>query len=450
MRHQGRTFRLRILGVAMFALLALSVFVWFLALSGVDLLPHATYTFYARSPNVVALSDHADVLEAGVKVGTVSGITEAGGVADLKLTLSSRYGPVYRDGQIQIRAKTLEGENYVALNPGTPSAGALRAGATLPALAPEATQLDQILSTLDPAHRRGVQRILDVLGAGLGGHGQQLNGLFAGTSDLVDNATPVTSVLAADRVQLAALIDAFGTVTASLGQRAADIQQLVRAARTAAVAVAGRDADLRATLQALPGFLAQAQTTIGHLGSFSQTATPVVHNLTSASAALVPAVKVLRPAAAEGRAVLAELAPFARVSTATVARLKQTAPTLTALLSPLGSVLRQANPLLAYLNPYALDLATVFPSMDAPTHFRDGEGGYARIAVMFSQNLLSGFPPAEQQFLLGLRKAGLLSFLSNRRYNAYPRPGTAAHPVPFAGAYPRLVEDPPYKLPEQQ
>jgi phospholipid/cholesterol/gamma-HCH transport system substrate-binding protein len=438
--------RLRVVGIAMFALVALGVFVWFQALAGVDLLPHATYTFHARSPNVVALSDHADVVEAGVKVGTVSGIGEAGGLADLTLTLARQYGPVYRDAQIEIGAKTLAGENYVALDPGSPAAGALPDGATLPAIAPEATQLDQILSTFDAARRRDVQRLLDLLGAGLGGRGQELNALLGGAAAVVDDALPVTEVLAADRTQVASLVDDFGTVAASLGRRTAAIRVLVHAALVAGTAVAHRDADLTATLRVLPGFVAQARDTIGQLGTFSQIAAPVVRDLALAASALVPAIGVLRPAAAEGRAVLAELTPFASISTRAASSLRQTAPPAVALLGPLEGVLRQANPLLRYLRPYALDLATFFPSMESAVHYRDAEGGYARIAIMFSNQLLAGFPLADQQVLTTLERAGLASVISQRQFNPYPRPTEAEHPQPFTGRYPRIEPDPPYTV----
>ena len=447
MTHRGRDFRLRVLGIALFTLLAVGVFVWFLALAGVEVLPHATYTIHAEAPDVVALSDHADVLEAGVKVGTVTGIGESRGIAELTLTLERRYAPVYRDGQVEIRAKTLAGENYVALDPGTPRSGALRGGATLPSLVPEPTQLDQILSTFDARHRHDVQRLLDVLGAGLGGRGQELGGLLGGSADLVARATPVTGVLAADRSLLASLIDDFGTVTASLGRRAADIERLVGAARRAGVAVAGRDAALRATLRVLPGFLTQADAAVGRLGAFSATATPVVHNLRLAAAALVPAVRALGPAASEGRAVLAELGPFAGVARASATRLRLSAPALSALLGPLEAVLRQSDPLLAYLLPYSLDVATLFPSMDAPTHFRDAEGGYARISVLFSDNVLSGVSPSEQRLIRTLERSGLLTPLASKRYNAYPRPGESRQPAPYQGPYPHIQADPPYTIP---
>jgi len=446
MTQRGPTFKLHILGIVLFTIAAAAVFVWFEALSGVDLLPHSTYTIRAQVPDVVAMSNHADVLEAGVKVGTVDGIDESGGLAKLTLTLDKQYGPVYKDAQVQIRAKTLAGENYVALDPGTPTAGALPDGATLPSTAPEATQLDQILSTFDAPHRRDLQRLLDALGAGLGGHGPALNGLLGASAELVANAAPVTTVLADDRAQVASLIEDFGTVAGSLGQRAADIQRLVQATRTASTAVAVRDGEVRATLRVLPGFLAQAKTTIAHLGAFSLTATPVVHDLRVATAELIPAVHVLGPAADETRAVFADLGPFADVASAFAAKLKRTTPAATALMGPLEAVLRQANPLLAYLAPYALEFGTLFPSMEAPTHFRDGAAGYGRVAAMFSNNLITGVSPAEDQLVLALQKAGLLTPLALKQYNAYPRPRTAGHPVPYTGTYPRIEPDPPYTI----
>ncbi|HWF54616.1 MAG TPA: hypothetical protein VG223_08320, partial [Solirubrobacteraceae bacterium] len=53
----------------------------------------------------------------------------------------------------------------------------------------------------------------------------------------------------------------------------------------------------------------------------------------------------------------------------------------------------------------------------------------------------------EDQLVLTLEKDGLLSPLSRLQYNAYPKPGSAAHPEPFSGTYPRIQEDPPYRLP---
>jgi phospholipid/cholesterol/gamma-HCH transport system substrate-binding protein len=448
MNRHGTAFWPRVLGIVLFTVAAASVFVYFLALSGVDVLPRATYTLHAIAPDVVALADHADVLEAGVKVGTVDGIEPAGRRTAVTLTLDRRYGPVYADGQIQIRAKTLAGENYVALDPGTPAAGALPSGGLLPSVASEATQLDQILSTFDARHRRDLQRLLDAFGAGLGGHGQALSGFLGGSADLVGKATPVFGVLAADRAHVASLIDDFGTVADSLGQRSADIHQLVRSARTASIAFAARDTRVRALFRVLPGFLAQARVTVAHLGAFSLMATPVVHNLRLATGELVPAIQALGPASREGSAILSELGPFSDAVIRSSASLTRFSPPATRLTSPLQALLRQANPLLAYLAPYALEFGSLFPSMAASSHYRDGSGGFARIASITSSQMVSGVSPQEDQLVLALQKAGLLPFLAIKGYNPYPRPGTSAHPVPFSGTYPHIQPDPRYSLPK--
>jgi phospholipid/cholesterol/gamma-HCH transport system substrate-binding protein len=442
----GRVFRLRLLGIAAFTAVALVVFFYFLDLSGIDVLPHSTYTLHAAAPDVVQLSNHADVLEAGVKVGTVTAINLGGGTAELTLSLSSSYGPVYRDGQIALREKTLLGENYVDLQPGNPSAGQVPSGGTLPAAAPAPVALDQILSTFDATHRRDLQQILGVLGTGLGGRGAQLGDLLGATGDLVERSVPVNAVLAADRGQVASLIADFGTVAGSLGQRAAEIQTFVRAERTAATAIASRDAALRTVFRLAPGFIAQAQRTIGHLGRFSQASTPVISELRQATGALVPAIIELRPAAAEASTVVNALGPFATVATAGARELRLVAPRLTALTGPLESMLRQVNPMMAYLAPYNLELGTLFPSMDGATHYHDASAGYGRVLATYSNDVVIGVSPVVNSLLTALQKAGVVNLLAKTQYNPYPRPGTATQMVPFTGSYPRIQPDPPYRL----
>ena len=68
-----------------------------------------------------------------------------------------------------------------------------RTGLTLPAQAPEATQLDQILSTFDPTTRKAFETWMQQGGAALSNRGEQFNAAFA---ELYPFATNVNSVLA--------------------------------------------------------------------------------------------------------------------------------------------------------------------------------------------------------------------------------------------------------------
>jgi phospholipid/cholesterol/gamma-HCH transport system substrate-binding protein len=439
-------FRLRMLGIAAFTTAAAAVFIYFLALSGVQLAPGPSYTLHAQVPSAVDLAQDADVREAGVKIGSVRGIATEGDHALITMSLQRRYAPVYRDAQALVADKSLAGENYIDLDRGDPAAGPLPAGATLPlSQDPEAVQLDQILSTFDRQRRSDVQQILDVLGEGLGGQGANLNEFLGGAGDLVDNAAPVASVLATDRHSVASLIDDFGAVARALGQRAQDIQTLVHDARLAAQAVASRQPQLEASLAALPAFLGQAHTSISDLGAFSSSATPVIGNLASATQTLIPAIQELAPAASATRQAIGALGRFARAAIPAADRLRRFAPATTAMLPALEAVLRQANPLLAYLAPYALDLGSFFSGTRAATEVTDSTGHYGRLDVGFNQSSLAGaLTPQQTQALNALLQSGLLNKVSTLNQNPYPAARGAQNPTPFSGEYPHLQPDPPY------
>ena len=56
--------------------------------------------------------------------------------------------PIYNDATVAPRIKTLVGETYIDLDPGTPQAGAVKNGGTLAVdHAQEVTALEEILST---------------------------------------------------------------------------------------------------------------------------------------------------------------------------------------------------------------------------------------------------------------------------------------------------------------
>src|SRR6202022_2243847 len=77
------------------------------------------YRFTAVVPTALQLSDNADVKEFGVNVGKVEQISDRGVTAVIGIAIDPARGPVRRDALVQVRAKTLVGENYVDISPGT-------------------------------------------------------------------------------------------------------------------------------------------------------------------------------------------------------------------------------------------------------------------------------------------------------------------------------------------
>jgi phospholipid/cholesterol/gamma-HCH transport system substrate-binding protein len=399
------------------------------------------YSVRAAVPTADNLDPYADVTEAGVDIGMVTGITRGPGpFSTLHLRLAQQYGPIYRDATLLIRSKSVAEEKYVQLDPGHPTAGAIPQNGLLPAshaLTP--VEFDDVMSILNSQRRLQLDRFLAGLGPGLNG-GANLNRTLESSANLVGDASPLTQVLAQDRAQVASLIDSFDSVSSALGARADAIRTLTVAAKTTAEAVAARDQRLGATLDALPSFLRQSRITSGRLINFSRLATPVMGELAVAAQELTPAVRDLGPAASEGQHTVTELDAFARAALPTVSRLRPFSRAGQGLVPPLAAILRQLNPLISYLSRYSLDINRFFGIFSGVTEHTDQVGHVARPLIPISRSYLAGIVPASVQKLLQ-KYSGQLDV---RGFNPYPAPDTAADPSQFKGSYPRLYPDPPY------
>jgi phospholipid/cholesterol/gamma-HCH transport system substrate-binding protein len=434
--------RLRAVYLAAFLLVCFAIAAYFFKLAGTNIIPASSkYNVQAVVPTAVSLAKAADVREAGVNIGRVGNIGGHGDQTVLQLKIDRKYAPIYRDARVYVRAKSVAGENFIELDPGHKSAGAVADGGVLPiSHAEEATQIDQIFSIFDKARRRDVQLSLKGLSAALPNNGRDLNRTLEAASAVPAYGGPAMSVLGHDREHVAGLVDSFGRVARALGDRADAIRLFTRQTKVAAQAVAARDSSLRAMLDQLPPFLRQAQSTGAKLTTFSSDAAPVVRDLRLAVNDLVPTVQDLLPAARGGQGMTRELARFAVAATPTFEQLapfSRTAPKLTV---PLAAFLRQGNPFFAYMAPYAKEVATFFALPAATFQPTDATGHVARIILPLSRSNLAGALTDQQS-----RELQQLSGpLDTRGNNAYPAPGHAGNPGPYSGSFPRLEPDPPY------
>ena len=434
----------------LFCAACFAVFVVLLRMSGESLVPGGGgYQVQAVVPDALGLAVHADVRQAGVRIGEIAEVRERGNTSALLLELDGEHQPVYRDARVLVRTKTVAGETYLELDPGRPAAGALPDGGLLPIdRAQEATQIDEILSVLDARRRRQLQRALDGLGRGLDHNGDDLNRLLESSSGVTEYGSPVADVLAQERQHVASLVDSFGRVTRALGDRRDAIRLLVRRSRIAAEAVAARDDQLRATVAELPPFLRQSRATATRLMGFSTAATPVVRDLRLAVQDLVPAVEDLRPAAIAGRRTMRELDRFAVAAAPVLRQLPAFADAAAEFVPPLAGSLRQANPLLAYLAPYWRELSSFLAIVGAGTEMTDEIGHLGRIMPLVSRSSVPGtLSPAEEELLEAFNESlgQIGESVDTRGVNPYPAPGEAGLPKPFTGDYPRLEAEPPYR-----
>ena len=142
-------------------------------------------------PSADGLVSGSDVLESGAKIGYVDAIEPTRSAAALvTVAIDGAHWPLRRGVTVDIRPKSLLGEKYVDIHDGPSNAPAYNASQTLQAgQNADPVELDQFINSLDPTTRTAVRVLLDDLGAGVAGRGEDLNAaIAAGKADLANLA----------------------------------------------------------------------------------------------------------------------------------------------------------------------------------------------------------------------------------------------------------------------
>ncbi len=114
-----------------------------------------------------SLKPHSPVRIAGVEVGKVKKVEpKDGGAADVTMELKDDALPIHDDAHAQIRSRIfLEGNFFIDIQPGSPSAGDLDDGSTLPITQTASTvTLPDILDVLNSDVRTDLQTFLHEYG----------------------------------------------------------------------------------------------------------------------------------------------------------------------------------------------------------------------------------------------------------------------------------------------
>src|SRR5437764_4017288 len=152
----------RIITMVLFALscVGLLLFLW-LSFGGTIPFNSQGYRFNVAFNSAFDLPTYADVRISGVSVGKVVSKSRApyGNRTIATIQLNNQYAPIHKDAQAILRTKTLLGETYVQITPGSPKSPPLKDGATLAqGHVQSAVQLDQVFNTFDPSTRQAFRQ----------------------------------------------------------------------------------------------------------------------------------------------------------------------------------------------------------------------------------------------------------------------------------------------------
>src|ERR671937_1278043 len=209
------------------------------------------------------LSPGSDVLIAGAKAGSVQDIRLDGTRTLVTIALDDAYSPVHRDARVTVRPKSLLGEKYVALDPG--SSDVLGSGSELPQTqVARAVDLQDVVNSLDQPTREKLRTLVISLGGGLAGRGLDTNAtLNTGREDL-DHLAAITDTLAARDQQLQTVIQALDQVTAELAKsdRRQELGALIHNSEVLLHSLAQQDAQIKTLLAEANSALSRTDTSL--------------------------------------------------------------------------------------------------------------------------------------------------------------------------------------------
>lgn len=288
---------------------------------------------FANSANVAL---NSPVRIAGVDVGKVVSTSRDGNDTRVTFTVEGDGRPIHDDAFAAIRPRIfLEGNFFVELDPGSPSAPELGSGGTIPvSRTSTAVQLDEVLSALQSPVRADLSQLLESYGTALthepsaaedltqlpevkGKTGAQaLNGAFKYGGDAGRYGAQVSNaLLGTQQHDLSRLVAGAGRTFGALASREADLQGLIHNFNVFTGALATQSANLSTTIHLLAPTLRVAHASLVSLNRSLPPLRTYAIELTPAVAELPQLISSSKPFIAQVRPLLSgrELGGVARL-----------------------------------------------------------------------------------------------------------------------------------------
>jgi len=250
---------------------------------------------------------------AGVEVGKVSEVEHrAPGSTDAIVTMriDEEGRPLHEDATFKIRPRIfLEGNFFVDVTPGSPSAPELEDGDTIPVNQTSTpVQLDQVLTALQSDTRDDLRVLLREYAAGLEGKGAKgFNRSIAYWKPAYrDSAIVSEATLGEAEHDLSNYVRNAGTVAAALDRNTGALKSLITDFNTTAAAFAREDQNLRRAIAELPDTLRAAQPALAALNASFPDLRALAQELRPGVRSSDEAITVSTPLVAQLRELVAE------------------------------------------------------------------------------------------------------------------------------------------------
>jgi virulence factor Mce-like protein len=368
----------RVMAMVLFALSCFGILLYlWVSFGGSTPLKPTGYRFEVQMPESALLVNEAPVRMAGLDVGQVKdkSLEEHGGQT-VVIEMDEAFAPIPADSRVTLRQKSLLGQIYIEITPGSQEAPDLEDGGELTdAHVQETVDFDEVISTFDKPTRDNYQGWIKELAKAIRGRGEDLNDAFANFVAFTEDGNSVLEILDEQDPALRRLIKNTGVTLGAINRRYGEFGQFVTNANDFFGALASRNDALAETISVFPTFLDESRQTFDRLREFAVDTRPLVRELQPVALQLRPTLRDLGRLAPDLEHLFTKLEPVIDESGDTLPEAEKFLRCLNGsepcdrdlqgdrqpgVLESLYPYLEELNPILAYLNYYQAQVGAFF------------------------------------------------------------------------------------------
>jgi ABC-type transporter Mla subunit MlaD len=367
-------------------LLVAAVVLAFIIFSGGE-----SHTLRAGFDNAIQVTSGQEVRIAGRGVGQVDSVKLVDGQATVTLKITDGDVWPLPDGttaRTRFGSTTAYLSRYIELYPGKEGGGTMDEGAIVQT--ESAQELDQFYRIFKQDTDEQTSDLLENLGKGLDGQGDNLRRGLAAAPKGLDGVGDLTREIAYDEERLRTLAVAGDATLTALAEKQDELGDLVTNAAGTIEEFAAHTTAQQQALESAPGTFALTTDTLRRFDVTLDGLTGLVRDIRPGAPALRDLAGTARGTLEELRTVSPLISSTLDQGTSAAPRLKRLFDTAAPFLPRAQSSLRTFNPMLACLRPYGPEIAGFLSTWTGQLKNYDQIGHYAR---SFPLSVIPALPP---------------------------------------------------------